>query len=85
MQELRFSDDEPARHRIVDLIGDLSLAATGGSAGLPVGHVVAFNADHDLHVKFVRALVEKTGADDWVEMTLASPEVRLQQGCNSLT
>lgn len=50
-QELRFSDDEPARHKVADLIGDLALSAAPGSAGLPVGHVVAFNADHDLTLR----------------------------------
>lgn len=38
---LRF-DEEPCRHKALDLIGDLSLFARCGSQGLPVGHVVAY-------------------------------------------
>ncbi|KAL5070979.1 hypothetical protein RYX36_021866 [Vicia faba] len=38
---LRFSD-EPCRHKILDLIGDLSLFAQFGNQGLPVAHIVAY-------------------------------------------
>lgn len=38
---LRFAD-EPCRHKLLDLIGDLSLSALPGHAGLPIGHIVAF-------------------------------------------
>lgn len=40
---LRF-DNEACRHKILDLIGDLSLVAQGGNGGFPVAHVVAFKA-----------------------------------------
>jgi UDP-3-O-[3-hydroxymyristoyl] N-acetylglucosamine deacetylase len=53
---LRF-EDEPCRHKLLDLIGDLALCATPGHAGLPVAHVVAFKASHALHVKFGAALL----------------------------
>lgn len=53
---LRF-EDEPCRHKMLDLIGDLALCATPGHAGLPVAHIVAFKASHALHVKFGAALL----------------------------
>lgn len=40
---LRFHD-EPCRHKVLDLIGDLSLFAQWGSQGLPVAHIVAYKA-----------------------------------------
>lgn len=40
------------------LQGALSLAAQPGHRGLPVGHIVAFNASHDLQLRFVRELVQ---------------------------
>jgi len=43
--------DEPARHKILDLIGDLALL------GRPLqAHLIAFGAGHALHIEFVRAL-----------------------------
>lgn len=38
---LRFQD-EPCRHKVLDLIGDVSLFARCGSQGLPVAHIVAY-------------------------------------------
>ncbi|KFK44517.1 hypothetical protein AALP_AA1G267000 [Arabis alpina] len=52
---LRF-DNEPCRHKILDLIGDLSLVAQGGNGGLPIAHIVAFKAGHALHTDFARRL-----------------------------
>ncbi|KAJ8760926.1 hypothetical protein K2173_021964 [Erythroxylum novogranatense] len=34
--------DEPCRHKVLDLIGDLSLFARFGNQGLPVAHIVAY-------------------------------------------
>jgi UDP-3-O-[3-hydroxymyristoyl] N-acetylglucosamine deacetylase len=49
---LRF-DDEFVRHKIIDLIGDLSLV------GYPlIGHFDAQKAGHSLHLKVVRFLIE---------------------------
>ncbi|MGB3138426.1 MAG: UDP-3-O-acyl-N-acetylglucosamine deacetylase [Nodosilinea sp.] len=48
---LRF-DNEPARHKMLDLIGDLSLLG-----GLPVAHIVAYKASHRLHGELAAALV----------------------------
>lgn len=47
---LRFAN-EPARHKVLDLIGDLSLLG----ADL-CGHVVAYRSGHPLNVELVRAL-----------------------------
>ncbi|MEM9769396.1 MAG: UDP-3-O-acyl-N-acetylglucosamine deacetylase [Cyanobacteria bacterium P01_D01_bin.71] len=47
---LRF-DNEPARHKLLDLIGDLSLLGT-----LPIGHIMAYKASHQLHVRLGQLL-----------------------------
>lgn len=47
---LRFSD-EPARHKILDLVGDLALCGFD-----LVGHVVAYRSGHPLNVELARAL-----------------------------
>ncbi|XP_021909735.1 probable UDP-3-O-acyl-N-acetylglucosamine deacetylase 2 isoform X2 [Carica papaya] len=52
---LRF-DDEPCRHKVLDLVGDLSLFAQFGNQGLPMAHIVAFKGGHALHADFVRRL-----------------------------
>jgi UDP-3-O-[3-hydroxymyristoyl] N-acetylglucosamine deacetylase len=49
---LRF-DNEPVRHKLLDLIGDLSLLGS-----IPVGHIVAYKASHKLHVEFARKLLK---------------------------
>eukprot|EP00195_Chlamydomonas_chlamydogama_P005783 CAMPEP_0202901626 /NCGR_PEP_ID=MMETSP1392-20130828/14362_1 /ASSEMBLY_ACC=CAM_ASM_000868 /TAXON_ID=225041 /ORGANISM="Chlamydomonas chlamydogama, Strain SAG 11-48b" /LENGTH=544 /DNA_ID=CAMNT_0049588215 /DNA_START=73 /DNA_END=1704 /DNA_ORIENTATION=+ len=67
-QMLRHVDDEPARHTMVDLIGDLSLNAQNGHCGLPIGHIVAYKPNHDLNVHFVRALREAVSDEDYVPM-----------------
>ncbi|KAL8137478.1 hypothetical protein V2J09_003479 [Rumex salicifolius] len=50
---LRFPN-EPCRHKVLDLIGDLSVYARCGSQGLPVASYVARKAGHALHADFVR-------------------------------
>ncbi|KAI8023461.1 hypothetical protein LOK49_LG03G01019 [Camellia lanceoleosa] len=52
---LRFQD-EPCRHKVLDLIGDLSLFARCGSQGLPMAHIVSYKGGHALHADFVRRL-----------------------------
>jgi UDP-3-O-[3-hydroxymyristoyl] N-acetylglucosamine deacetylase len=47
---LRFAD-EPVRHKLLDLVGDLSLLGT-----LPLAHIVAYKASHYLHVQLARQL-----------------------------
>jgi UDP-3-O-[3-hydroxymyristoyl] N-acetylglucosamine deacetylase len=50
---LRFAN-EPARHKVLDLVGDLSLLG----ADL-CGHVVAYRSGHPLNVELVRALHQR--------------------------
>ncbi|MEL4895151.1 UDP-3-O-acyl-N-acetylglucosamine deacetylase [Crocosphaera sp. Alani8] len=47
---LRF-ENEPARHKLLDLIGDLSLLGT-----IPQAHFLAYKASHKLHVQLAKAL-----------------------------
>ena len=47
---LRF-DNEPARHKLLDLIGDLSLLGD-----IPQAHYVAYKASHRLHVQLAQQL-----------------------------
>jgi UDP-3-O-acyl N-acetylglucosamine deacetylase len=50
---LRYAD-EPARHKILDLIGDLSLLGHDLQ-----GHIVAYRSGHPLNVELVRQLHER--------------------------
>ncbi|KVH96207.1 probable UDP-3-O-acyl-N-acetylglucosamine deacetylase 2, mitochondrial [Cynara cardunculus var. scolymus] len=50
------SPEEPCRHKILDLIGDVSLFARDGSQGIPVANIVAYKGSHALHAAFVRQL-----------------------------
>lgn len=52
---LRF-DNEPARHKLLDLLGDLSLLGT-----LPRAHIMAYKASHHLHVKLAKAIATAHG------------------------
>ncbi|PNW71416.1 hypothetical protein CHLRE_16g653350v5 [Chlamydomonas reinhardtii] len=73
---VRHPRDEPARHQMQDLIGDLSLLARHGHSGLPLGHVVAYDADHELFAAFVERLQELTTEEDWVPIQdIAGPSV----------
>src|SRR5205085_11266701 len=49
--------NEPARHKVLDLIGDLSLLGQD-----LVGHVVAYRSGHPLNVELVRALCGRLAA-----------------------
>ena len=50
---LRFAN-EPVRHKILDLVGDLSLAEN-----LPVAHYLAYKASHSLHIQLARLLEQR--------------------------
>jgi UDP-3-O-[3-hydroxymyristoyl] N-acetylglucosamine deacetylase len=52
---LRF-DDEPVRHKLLDLIGDLALV------GLPQAQVFAYRGSHGLHTALAAALQRQSGA-----------------------
>ncbi len=47
---LRFAN-EPARHKLLDLVGDLSLLGT-----FPQAHFLAYKASHKLHIQLAREL-----------------------------
>lgn len=49
---LRFSN-EPVRHKLLDLVGDLSLVTA-----LPIAHYLAYKASHHLHTQLARQLVQ---------------------------
>lgn len=56
---LRFAN-EPVRHKILDLIGDLSLLGNN----IPIAHYFAYKASHNLHIqlaKLLQAQVETRG------------------------
>jgi UDP-3-O-[3-hydroxymyristoyl] N-acetylglucosamine deacetylase len=65
---LRF-EDEPVRHKMLDLTGDLSLL------GHPLkGHVIAYRAGHDLHAALAQMIHHRTDAwylANWDEAALA--------------
>lgn len=48
---LRF-ENEPVRHKLLDLLGDLSLLGS-----LPQGHILAHKASHRLHLEFAQQLL----------------------------
>ncbi|MEM8780736.1 MAG: UDP-3-O-acyl-N-acetylglucosamine deacetylase [Cyanobacteria bacterium P01_G01_bin.49] len=50
---LRF-DNEPVRHKLLDLVGDLSLLGT-----IPQAHFLAYKASHHLHVKLAKEIDKK--------------------------
>ncbi len=49
---LRFAN-EPVRHKLLDLVGDLSLLGT-----LPKAHIFAYKASHHLHIKLATLLTQ---------------------------
>ena len=48
---LRF-ENEPVRHKILDLVGDLSLLGT-----FPQAHFLAYKASHNLHIQLARKIL----------------------------
>ncbi|WP_016953035.1 UDP-3-O-acyl-N-acetylglucosamine deacetylase [Anabaena sp. PCC 7108] len=49
---LRFAN-EPVRHKILDLVGDMSLLGK-----FPVAHLLAYKASHNLHVQLAQKILE---------------------------
>lgn len=52
---LRFSN-EPARHKLLDLVGDLSLLGD-----FPQAHFLAYKASHQMHVQLAQMLAKNVG------------------------
>ena len=55
---LRFAN-EPARHKLLDLVGDLSLVKN-----LPVAHFMAYKASHNLHIQLAQLLEESSEEEE---------------------
>jgi len=49
---LRFAN-EPARHKILDLVGDLSLLGT-----FPTAHFFAYKASHNMHIQLAQRILD---------------------------
>jgi len=49
---LRFAN-EPVRHKLLDLVGDLSLLGM-----LPQAHILAYKASHHLHIRLAKLITE---------------------------
>ena len=49
---LRFAN-EPARHKILDLVGDLSLLGS-----FPTAHFLAYKASHNLHIQLAQRILD---------------------------
>ena len=49
---LRFAN-EPVRHKILDLVGDLSLLGT-----FPTAHFLAYKASHNLHIQLAQRILD---------------------------
>jgi len=47
---LRFSN-EPVRHKLLDLVGDLSLLGA-----IPIAHFLAYKASHRLHTQLAQKI-----------------------------
>jgi UDP-3-O-[3-hydroxymyristoyl] N-acetylglucosamine deacetylase len=58
---LRFAN-EPVRHKIIDLVGDLSLLGQ-----IPVAHYFAYKAGHHLHTQLVKQIVQSRNEMQKVE------------------
>jgi UDP-3-O-[3-hydroxymyristoyl] N-acetylglucosamine deacetylase/3-hydroxyacyl-[acyl-carrier-protein] dehydratase len=60
---LRF-DNEPARHKVLDMVGDLALLGRD-----LVGHVVAHRSGHQLNAALVRELLKDEAAEPALDIT----------------
>lgn len=50
---LRFTN-EPARHKLLDLVGDISLLGQ-----FPIAHLIAYKASHKLHIQLARKISDQ--------------------------
>jgi hypothetical protein len=57
--------DEPVRYKLAQLVGNLSLLSMGGSQGIPVGHITAYNASPSLQLSFVQSMLEAIQEGDF--------------------
>ena len=59
-------------HAVGFVQGDLSLLSAGGNGGLPQGHIVAYRADHALHVQFAKELLGTVSSADMKQVKIVS-------------
>ncbi len=59
--------DEFARHKVLDLIGDLALLGAR-----PKAHIIAIRSGHDFNVRLVEKLMEKRG---WLDRPIEASEI----------
>ena len=50
---LRFTN-EPARHKLLDLVGDMSLLGQ-----FPIAHIIAYKASHKLHIQLAKKIASQ--------------------------
>ncbi len=50
---LRFTN-EPARHKLLDLVGDMSLLGQ-----FPIAHIIAYKASHKLHIQLAKKIANQ--------------------------
>lgn len=48
------------------------MIAEKGHAGLPMGHIIAYKADHEMHIEFAKQLKASCSPGDWVNADKAS-------------
>ncbi len=64
---LRFPN-EPVRHKLLDLVGDLSLLGT-----MPLAHILAYKASHHLHIELARRLASSASVSTPAAIAAPSP------------
>jgi len=71
--EYRF-DNEPVRHKILDIVGDLYL-----SGAFIQGRIVASRSGHALNRKLCKAIVEQNKVSNRLALTLSGPEMDVRE------
>lgn len=70
-------EDEPVRHRVLDLMGDMALA------GAPlIAHVTGFTPRHELNHKLVRAIMVDRAAWSYAEIDSDAPTTSRIDHCS---
>merc|ERR1711904_74505 len=82
--EVTFPDDEAARHKIIDLAGDLSLISLEGQGGIPIGHFISWNADHELQILFCTKLWNRMLNSGDKLLSPATPKIEIKPELNFL-
>jgi UDP-3-O-[3-hydroxymyristoyl] N-acetylglucosamine deacetylase/3-hydroxyacyl-[acyl-carrier-protein] dehydratase len=67
-------DNEPVRHKILDIVGDLYLAGA-----FIQGRIVASRSGHALNRKLCKAIVEQNKVSSRLALTLSGPEMDVRE------